>query len=212
MSKVTIVVAVFAALLAADETGLDTEPGLVRVFFNSAGLSRPHDTGVDSTIDVDTGTTINDYSRVWQSRIAAPVAAEVAFAAEADNGCRLWIGNVLVIDGWAEDGPRRGVFTFNNAGPSLPIRVEYHQCGGTGHMRLFREWAGHPRELVPASALTHTAEDREKTETLMKTSPRVGKMCPSRSPMHGCTRPAAKHPAWNLFALPGARTSSSTIT
>ena len=153
---------VLTTLSAANAPGEDAQPGLVWVFFNGSNLTRPGDTGVDARVELDTGTAINDFSRVWTGRIAAPVQGKVAFTAEADNGCRVWIGDSLLIDGWAEDGPREGVFSFDDTGKAFPIRIEFFQNGGTAHMRLFWEWEGHARELIPAAAFSHTADDRER--------------------------------------------------
>ena len=153
---------VLTTLSAANAPGEDAQPGLVWVFFNGSNLTRPGDTGVDARVELDTGTAINDFSRVWTGRIAAPVQGRVAFTAEADNGCRVWIGDSLIIDGWAEDGPREGVFSFDDTGKAFPIRIEFFQNGGTAHMRLFWEWEGHARELIPAAAFSHTADDREQ--------------------------------------------------
>jgi len=166
MSVLGLSMTVLAALLAAGENQSGTEPGLVWVFFNGSNLSRPGDRGVDPQVNLDTGTAINDYSRLWFGAVTAPIKGEVTFTAEADNGCRVWILNTRIIDGWAENSPRQGAFSFEDAGQSVPIRVEFFQNGGTAHMRLFWEWPGHDRELVPAAAFTHTAPDLEEAAAL----------------------------------------------
>lgn len=167
MAMTGFLAVVLMTLSAAGAPGGDAQPGLAWVFFNGSNFTRPGDSGVDPEINLDTGTAINDFSRVWLGRIAAPVHGEVAFAAEADNGCRVWIGDSLIIDGCAEDGPRRGVFSFDEAGKPFPIRVEFFQSGGEARMRLFWEWEGQERELVPAAAFSHTADDREQAGAMV---------------------------------------------
>jgi len=41
------------------------QPGLAWVMFHSSDFTRPGGVGVDSQIDIDTGTSINDYSNIW---------------------------------------------------------------------------------------------------------------------------------------------------
>ena len=120
MAMTGFLAVVLMTLSAAGAPGGDAQPGLAWVFFNGSNFTRPGDSGVDPEINLDTGTAINDFSRVWLGRIAAPVHGEVAFAAEADNGCRVWIGDSLIIDGWAEDAPPPGSVLLRRGWDTLP--------------------------------------------------------------------------------------------
>jgi len=143
---------------AAPEGG--TAPGLAWVRFDSASFTRPRDTGVADRIDVDTGTSFNDYSQLWVGQIEVPTDALVRFSADADDGVRLILGQQTVIEGWAAGTSREGTCQAPQ-GTRIPLRIEYFQNGGTGHLRLSWQWAGKARELVPSAAFSHQATDRD---------------------------------------------------
>ena len=143
-----------------------SQAGLAWVFFHDAAMNRPDGTGVDGQVDLDTGSEINDYARVWLGQIKAPITGPVTFTAEADNGLRLWIGGATVIDGWSEDGAREGAFTFPTEGALLPLWLHFYQLGGTAYVRLYWSWENHPRELIPADAFWHTDADLRQVELL----------------------------------------------
>jgi len=135
--------------------------GLVWVQFHSANFTRPAGTGVDSQVNVDTGTSINDYSRIWLGWLKVPTDAEVTVEAEADDGLRLRIGDECIIDGWHLGGERAGTF-ISRKGEVLPMRLEYYQNGGeAAFMRLYWRWACRATELIPASAFLHTQSDAD---------------------------------------------------
>ncbi|MFV1967385.1 MAG: PA14 domain-containing protein [Pirellulaceae bacterium] len=156
----------------ADRQGEFVAPGLPWVRFNSSQFIRPRDAGMAKQIDVDTGTTFKDYSQIWVGLIEIPTEQLITFIAEADDGLRLIFGDTSVIDGWATNGARRGTFRAE-AGKRVSVRVEYFQDGGTGHLRLYWEWQGHARELIPATALFHTAQQEEYVQAVYN-----GKMAP----------------------------------
>jgi hypothetical protein len=162
--------------LADDDS---VRPGLAYVQFHSAALSRPASNGVDAQINHDTGSSINDYSRLWLGAVRAPISGELTFVAEADNGCRLTVGGKLLIDGWSRSA-REGRLVVRE-GEWLPLRLEFFQNKGTAHMRLYWSWAGHARELIPASAFHHSAADASAVAKIMQSS-KPTKPSPARAP------------------------------
>jgi len=169
-----------ASGLLGPEAGDDSprqglKPGLVYVFFDDGGFLRPGEHGleagikshgvateikshgVDEQIDLQI-EGIDGFSQLWIGRIQFPTTGEITLTAEADDGLRLKIGDGWVIDGWGLDRAREGTIAAV-AKEALPIRVEYFQAGGESHLRLYWEWEGHPRELVPPSALWHGLDD-----------------------------------------------------
>jgi PA14 domain-containing protein len=140
-------------------------PGLPWVQFNSSEFTRPRGTGLEKQIDIDTGTTFNDYSQIWVGLIEIPTDQPVTFSARADDGLRLILDGTIVIDGWAATGARRGTFRAEK-GKRIPLRLEYFQNGGVGHLQLYWQWQRHVRELIPASAFFHTAEQKKYVEAI----------------------------------------------
>ena len=157
-------------------------PGLVYVFFDDGGFQRPgsHGTdkgikshgvvveikshGVDKQIDLDI-EGINGFSQLWLGRIRFPATAEVTFQAEVGSGMRMMLGDKWVIDAWTPKGKHEAKIGVK-AGQTLPLRVEYVQSGGPSLLRLYWQWEGHPRELVPASALWHSDNDWQLAQAL----------------------------------------------
>jgi hypothetical protein len=74
-------------------------PGLPWALFNATDFARPdRDTGIAPQINLDTGTRINDYSQFWSGYLKAPVSGEITIMAEADDGLRLALKGMLVIN------------------------------------------------------------------------------------------------------------------
>ena len=153
--------------LAVEQQAEVAARGVAWVRFNSCQFTRPLDTGVAEQINVDTGTTFNDYSQIWLGLIEIPTDQPIAFSAEADDGLRLNLDRTSIIDGWSKDGARQGTFRAE-AGKRVPLRLDYFQDGGVGHLRLYWQWQGRERELIPASAFFHTAEQKERVEAMGK--------------------------------------------
>jgi PA14 domain-containing protein len=152
-------------VFAAERQGRLTAPGLPWVRFNSSDFTRPLDTGMAKRIDIDTGSTFNDYSQLWIGLIEIPTDQPITFSAKADNGLRLMLDNISVIDNWAASEPSHGTFRAQ-AGKLVALRLEYFQNGGVGHLQLYWQWQQRPRKLIPASAFFHRAEQKEQVESM----------------------------------------------
>lgn len=168
-------VAVIGMVLATLATGASAEglePGVPWVMCHDTALQRPALSGMDAQVGLAL-TGYNDCSRLWLGRLTFPVAAEVTLEAEAQQGIRVYLGGRAVIEGWRTDGARSGSVTVG-AGETLPLRVEYWHLGGEAFARLYWSWDGHPRELVPAGALAHTAEDLAHIEAIAERRELIG--------------------------------------
>ncbi len=142
----------------------DDAPGVISgipwIQYFSPDFTRVSDIGIDPQIDLNTGQQLNDYSRIWIGLIKWPDDQTITLSAEADNGLRLFVEGQLIIDGWITQSIREARWQAPKE-TMVPIRVEYFQDGGNAYMRLYWSWAGHPRELIPASAYFHSAAQKE---------------------------------------------------
>ncbi|MCP4639319.1 MAG: hypothetical protein GY851_02745, partial [bacterium] len=168
VTKPVLLLAFTAACSVCVADPVDPQSGLIRVFFDDIAMSRPNSMAVADRIDLDTGTTINDCAYVWMGYVVAPVAGEMTFFAEADNGLRLFLDGKAVIDGWGEGLAREGEFRFAAEGEAVPLRLTHFQFGGSAHMRLYWSWPGHPRELIPADAFRHDARDLQAASDMLE--------------------------------------------
>lgn len=157
--------------------GGTARPGLVWVRYHDTAFQRPALTGTDRQVNLAL-EGYNDCSQVWRGRIRFPVSGPVTLTAEAQQGVRLYIGDQLVIDGWSPEGVREGSCVVQARQP-LPFRLEYYHLGGEAYCRLYWQWEGHARELVPATAFDHTAGDTSPLTTTIAAPTGDEPMCSS---------------------------------
>ncbi|MHC4692084.1 MAG: LamG-like jellyroll fold domain-containing protein [Planctomycetota bacterium] len=119
-------------------------------------------TRIDPSVDFDWGNgtpdpnvSIDDFSVRWSGHVEPLISGDWMFWTNTDDGVRLWIDDVLVIDDWEDQGP-----TDNNsprislvAGILYNIRMEYYENGGGAVARLSWEGPSTPREIIPPISL-----------------------------------------------------------
>jgi hypothetical protein len=140
------------------------EKGLIGVLFNEWDFQRPDKIETAAQVNFDTGTQHKSYSRFLLGRIRIPTAKEITFHAEADDGVTLLIDGHEIIRGWHHP-QRQGRFTAVE-GTVLPMELRYFQNGGASFLRLYWWWEGHGRELIPATAFTHTEADVRRARAI----------------------------------------------
>jgi len=121
--------------------------GLVGNYFNNMTLSgSPAGTRVDTSVNFDwgTGTTgvagvgADNFSVRWTGSLRAPSTGSYQFQTQSDDGVRLWVNNVLVIDNWNDHSVTTNTSTSVNlvAGQSYPVKLEFYENGGYAVMKL----------------------------------------------------------------------------
>ncbi|MCU0952932.1 MAG: PA14 domain-containing protein [Burkholderiaceae bacterium] len=118
--------------------------GLTGSYFLDYPFDTLHAQRRDVTIDFDWGSgspmpslRTDYFGARWDGWLTAPVDGNYVIETEVDDGVRLWIDGVLVIDQW---GTRpRTVFNTSvalQAGRRYAIRLEYYEEGGEAVMIL----------------------------------------------------------------------------
>jgi fibronectin type 3 domain-containing protein len=132
-------------------------------------------TSIDPTIDFNYGTAApagagagfgaDTFGVRWSAQVKPEFTGEYVFTAAADDGYRLWVNGVKVLDGL---GRRGGLGTFFDgtpvtliAGKMYDIVYEVVENGGDAGGRLYWSAAGLPREIVPQAALYPGVADGE---------------------------------------------------
>jgi hypothetical protein len=94
----------------------------------------------------------------WTGTITTLAASgNYTFWVDADDGARLWIDELLVVDGWSAAGTASGVINLPG-GSDHTLRLDYRELGGNASVQL--RWAppgGFPT-TVPSSALRATTD------------------------------------------------------
>lgn len=121
---------------------------------------------IDPTIDFDWGTGApvdgvgaDAFAVRWTGELTVPAAGTYAFAPDADDGVRLWVGGQRIVDVWTP-----GVHTPDwvdvdlPAGP-VPIKLTYFEKTGPAHVTLRWRRPDGTDEVVPSELLRPAAAD-----------------------------------------------------
>ena len=149
----------FAWNISAPPTG----NGLLGEYYTgmTPGLNPPVLTRNDATINFDWGiggpsaaTGIDTFSARWTGDIVAAYTEPYTFTLFMDDGARVWIDNVLVLDKWLPAGVG-GTYTFSvnlTAGRRTPFKLEYYEQWGGAGLALAWQSSRQTLEYVPANA------------------------------------------------------------
>ena len=138
-----------------------TGAGLAGQYYDNIDFTILRVTRTDPTINFDWGTGspdpsigVDTFSVRWTGQIEPLFSQTYTFYTETDDGVRLWINNVLVIDRWIDQGPTEWSGTISlSAGQRYDIRMDYYENGGGAVGRLRWSSASQLKEIVPQSQL-----------------------------------------------------------
>lgn len=126
---------------------LSAQNGLKGEYFRGKNFERKVLTRVDPQINFywdhvapAPGMPMTDYSIRWTGRITAPKTGEYTFSAMVDDGLRLWVGGVKVIDAWGpHDHESVSGQVAMKEGKTYDIRIEYFNGILEGQIQLHWE-------------------------------------------------------------------------
>lgn len=141
-----------------------TPNGLVAQYFRSqsAGLFTerllPR---IDANIDFnweggspDAALASDNFAVRWTGTLLVPATGIYTFSTRTDDGVRLWIDDVLLIDKWQPQSPTTWSATISlAAGTRVPLRMEYYEGGGGAEAALRWIVPGGVAEAVPTTVL-----------------------------------------------------------
>ncbi len=115
---------------------------------NVVGLTASNGTGIPTRSD--------NFIVRFYGFINIPVAGTYYFGGQADDGIRIKVNNVSVVNSWIESGGdfRSGAITLT-AGV-VPVEVMYYENGG-GQMVNFQWYQNNSWQIVPNSAIATTS-------------------------------------------------------
>jgi lysophospholipase L1-like esterase len=149
----------------APAAGANNGTGLRARYYNgNIGLTgAPALTRTDSTVNFDWGSGSpgagigsDNFSVRWDGRIEAPVTGAYTFSTESDDGVRLWVNGVLVINQWINQAPTvvTSSTTLNfSAGTLYRVVLEYYDSGGGAVARLRWAYPGQATQVIPQGRL-----------------------------------------------------------
>lgn len=97
------------------------------------------------------------YSVRWIGQIQPQYSETYYFDVRSDDGCRLWIGDQLVIDDWKAQGVTDIISNITlQAGTRYDFRLEYLQTGGSAQAHLYWYSPSQPKQIIPSNCFYPT--------------------------------------------------------
>jgi|GEM_PF-3155984 len=135
--------------------------GLRGTYFNNSDFTNQALERIDPTIDFTWGSGSPDpsigndtYSARWEGQVEAPSTGTFTFYTRTDDGVRLWVNDVLVIDKWILQSPTEWTGTIDLIeGKEYPIKMEFYENGGGAVAQLSWSTAGLSKQIVPTAYL-----------------------------------------------------------
>ncbi len=136
--------------------------GLNAEYFGDMELKDKKIGRIDENINFDWGREypvgeLKDgrFSVRWTGKIDARYSEEYTFYTLSDDGVRVWINNVLIIDNWKkQSGEAESCGKIElKAGRHYDIKIEYYNHGGPASIKLLWSSKRQKKEVVPAKYL-----------------------------------------------------------
>jgi GH35 family endo-1,4-beta-xylanase len=137
--------------------------GLTATYFDDGDLTGTTVTRIDPFIDFDfgegspaPGIGAETFSARWTGQVRPEYTEDYTVYAKSDNGVRLWVNGVLVINNWTSH------LETENASPRLPfvagrsydVRLEYYDDTGRAAVKLLWSSASVPKAIIPTERLS----------------------------------------------------------
>jgi hypothetical protein len=115
---------------------------------NTVGLTASNGTGIPTRSD---GFIVRFYGF-----INIPAAGTYSFGGNADDGIRIKINNIMVVNSWVDDGGSFRSGTITLAAGIVPVEIMYYENGG-GQMVNFQWLTSQGWQIVPSTSLMTSA-------------------------------------------------------
>ncbi|HEX2912514.1 MAG TPA: PA14 domain-containing protein [Chloroflexia bacterium] len=198
--------------------------GLNAEYYNNMTLSgTPVVKRVDSNVNFDwglgspaSGIPTNGFSARWTGQVKAPSSATYSFCTQSDDGVRLWVNGVQVVNDWTSHGSTEdcGQIALTQ-GQLYNLKLEYFENGGAAIMQL--KWSSPTitKQAIPTAQLftgSTTTVTPAPTTPAATTAPATT-VAPTPTPVQTTVAPASAPQNWVLSSNAGGTlTSGSTLS
>lgn len=135
--------------------------GLTGAYFDNKDFTNLKLTRVDPTVNFnwgngspDSSVGANTFSVRWTGFVQIPASGTYRFYTQTDDGVRLWVNNVLLVNDWNNHSVRErsGTITLT-AGQIVSVKMEYYENTGAAVARLL--WSGPDiaKQIIPQGSL-----------------------------------------------------------
>jgi hypothetical protein len=102
---------------------------------------------------------VDEFSVRWTGAVAPRFSELYTFFVVADDGARLWVNGVRLVDDWSIHPPAEHSGSLRlRAGVRYDLRLEYFEAGGGASVKLFWSSPSQPRETIPLERLFLAAD------------------------------------------------------
>ncbi|HEY2951718.1 MAG TPA: PA14 domain-containing protein, partial [Verrucomicrobiae bacterium] len=138
-----------------------TGTGLFGEYYDDLGFAGTKLTRIDSTVNFHWGGAAPDpsmgpdqFSVRWTGQVQPRLTAPYTFYTVSDDGVRLWVNNLLLIDNWTDHGDTENSGSISLvAGARYDIRMEMYENGGGATATLAWSTPDLLKEIIPATQL-----------------------------------------------------------
>jgi hypothetical protein len=110
----------------------------------------------------------------WEGKIKAEFAEQYTFYVDHDNGARLWVNGVQLVNNWTHTVAVDSGQINLAAETFVDIKLEFFEGWGTSHIKLEWESASQPRQVVPTERLFPKAHLKTRYEAHAKFTETTG--------------------------------------
>jgi glucose/arabinose dehydrogenase len=138
-----------------------TGTGLAATYYNNTDFTGTTLVRTDPTVNFDWASgspgaaiAVDTFSARWTGQVQAQVSETYTFYTQSDDGVRLWVNNVLIVNNWTDHAITENSGTIAlAAGQRYDIRMEFFENGGLATARLLWSSPSTPKAVVPTANL-----------------------------------------------------------
>ena len=138
-----------------------TGTGLAATYYDNADFTGTTVTRTDPTVNFDWASgspapaiAVDTFSARWTGQVQPQFSETYTFYTQSDDGVRLWVNNVLVVNNWTDHAVTENSGTIAlTAGQRYDIRMEYYENGGLATARLLWSSPSTAKAAVPMASL-----------------------------------------------------------
>ncbi len=154
-----------ARTVTVQAPGGGTGTGLTAVYFDNMDFTGASISRIDAMVDFSWGDGspaaaigADSFSARWTGQVEAPATGTWSFTTTSDDGIRLWVNGVQLINAWVNQGPTSysGSIALT-AGQRYDLKLEYFENGGGAMARLAWSGPGQASQVIPSQYLTPTS-------------------------------------------------------
>ena len=147
--------------VAVNAVGAPPQRGLLAVYFPTTTLATPVVARVEDTVNYDWVNSSphpsiagDNFSVRWTGRLVPPTTGTYTFYTQADDGVRLWVNGLQVVNDWNQHALTESSGTaVLQAGVPVDVRLEYFEAGGQATCKWLWAGPGIAKQVVPVDVL-----------------------------------------------------------